>query len=179
MVAVVAAFLVLLAGCAEKTQGNPSAGDQPTDQNTSTDESPPSTSESSADGADALDPCALLDSADLAALALTEQEAKTVGQAKVCQWRHEGATLDDTFTMALAVYDNVGLADVVGTDVRQLPDIGNHQAATYTGTTGGCGVSLGITDTSRVDSTATGGNDQQQGCQLATQLATAVEPKLP
>jgi hypothetical protein len=175
-VAVLAALLVLLAGCAEKTQGNPSAGDEPTSQDTTTE---PSTSESGTEGVADLDPCTLLSSADLAALALTEQEAKTAGQAKVCQWRHEGATLDETFTIGLAVFEGVGIADIVGSDIQQLPNIGSHQAATYTGTTGGCGVSLGITDKSRVDSTATGGRDQQQGCQLATQLATAVEPKLP
>jgi hypothetical protein len=178
-VVVVAALLVLLAGCAEKTNGDPVAGDNTNGQTEqSTAESTPSTSESSPDGAADLDPCTLIDSADVAALALTDQEEKTVGQSKVCQWRHEGASIDDSYTVALAVFDGVGLADIVGTDIKPLPNIGSHEAATYTGTTGGCGVSLGITDTSRVDSTATGGN-QQQACQLATQLATAAERTLP
>jgi hypothetical protein len=177
-VAVLAALLVLLAGCSEKTRGNPSAGDGPTGQ--TTDESTPDTSESATRGGIAdLQPCAVLDDADLTALGLTSGEEKDVGSARVCRYRHDGASLAETFTVSIELFDSLGLADLNASDIQQLPKIGSHDAASFVDPSGGCGVSIGVTDKSRVDNAATGGSNQQLACQLATQLATVVERKLP
>lgn len=168
----VAALLLLVAGCSETTQGSPSpGGSAPATEETTTTSEPPA-------GLADLDPCELLDPADLAALQLTGGEGKTVGGARVCRWQRDGATLNETFTVSAEVFDNQGLGALNAPDVQELPPIGGHDAARFTDATGTCGVSLGVGDSSRVDNTAVGG-DQQLGCQLAEQLATIVERKLP
>jgi hypothetical protein len=178
LVAVAAAFLVLLAGCAETTQGSPSpGGSAPADPTTAETTEETTTSEQPAGLAD-VDPCELLDATDLAALQLTGGEGKTVGSARVCRWQRDGATLNETFTVSAEVFDNQGLGALNTPDVQELPAIGGHDAAKFTDATGTCGVSLGVGDSSRVDNTAVGG-DQQLGCQIAEQLATIVERKLP
>jgi len=178
-VAAVATLLVLLAGCSQTTEGSPSPGNEPnptatTEETSTTTEAPPS----SASGVAELQPCGILDQTDLAAMQLTGGEEKKVGGARVCRYQRDGATLNETFTVSVELFDDQGLADLNVPDVEQLPAIGGHDAVRYTDATGTCGVSLGVGDDSRVDSAAVGG-DQQQGCQLAEQLATIVERKLP
>ena len=181
-----AALLVLVSGCSEQTRGNPTADGDTTPDRTITTEPDPPTTESSEpstggeepSGLDDVDPCGLVDQAGLASLGLTGGEEKTLGEARVCRWRHEGATLDESFTVSVELFDSRGLADIVGTNVKQLPKIGSHDATSFIGPTGSCGVSLGVGADARVDNTAVGG-DQQQGCQLAAELAALVEPKLP
>jgi hypothetical protein len=121
----------------------------------------------------------VLDDADLTALGLTSGEEKDVGSARVCRYRHDGASLAETFTVSIELFDSLGLADLNASDIQQLPKIGSHDAASFVDPSGGCGVSIGVTDKSRVDNAATGGSNQQLACQLATQLATVVERKLP
>jgi hypothetical protein len=181
LVATVAAFLVLLAGCSEKTEGSPSAGDQSTNPTATTEESTEETTPSESDTAGGLadvQPCDLIDDAGLAALQLSSGEEKTLGEARVCEWRREGATINESFTVIVALYEDLGLADIVGTDIKPLPNVGGHEAASFVAPAGSCGVSLAVGEKSRVDSTANGEN-QQLGCQLASQVATIVEPKLP
>ncbi|MFI7676914.1 DUF3558 family protein [Actinophytocola sp. NPDC049390] len=185
LLAAAVALVVLVSGCAEETGGNPVAGGDTTVDRTITTEptettepSEPSTGGEEPSGLDDVDPCGLVDQAGLASLGLTGGEEKTLGEARVCRWRHEGATLNESFTVSVELFDSRGLADIVGTNVKQLPKIGGHDATSFIGPTGGCGVSLGVGDSARVDNTAVGG-DQQQGCQLAAQLAALVEPKLP
>ncbi|MGB3442891.1 MAG: DUF3558 family protein [Actinophytocola sp.] len=185
LLAATAALLLLLAGCAEQTQGSPTPdGDSTaertitTDPDAPTDSSEPSTPDDEPGGLADVDPCGLVDQAALGSLGLTGGEGKTLGEARVCRYRHDGATLNESFTVSVELFDTRGLSDIVGTSVTQLPKIGAHDAASFIGPAGGCGVSLGVGESSRVDNTAVGG-DQQQGCQLAAQLAALVEPKLP
>jgi hypothetical protein len=183
---VAAALVVLVSGCAEQTGGNPVAGDDTTavrpsittDPGEPTGTSEPSSGGDEPGGLDDVDPCGLVDAAGLSALGLTGGEEKTLGEARVCRYRHDGPTLNESFTVSVEVFDSRGLADIVGTDVKQLPKIGGHDASSFIGPTGGCGVSIGVGEDSRVDNTAVGGA-QQQGCQLAAELAALVEPKLP
>jgi hypothetical protein len=168
-------FLALVAGCAEKTSGAPSPGGSTTDapgSSESSSEEPPS-----GGGTADLKPCDVLDQAALAALQLTGGEEQELAGARVCRYRHEGATLDETFTVSVELFDNQSLEDLNTPNVTPLPPVGGHEAAQFTDATGTCGVSLAVGE-SRVDNTAVGG-DQQLGCQFATQLATAVAPKLP
>lgn len=171
---------VALAGCAEKTSGSAvptSVDERPTEPMS---EPPPSseTSEPSDGGLVDVDPCELVPADALQTLGLTGGEAKTLGEARVCRWRHDGATLDESFTVSVEVFDTRGLADIVGTNIQQLPKIGTHDATSSVGPTGGCAISLGVGASSRVDNTAVGGN-LQQACQLVAQLAPVVEPELP
>jgi hypothetical protein len=188
LLAATAALLVLLAGCSEQTQGSPSAGAEPTAgqptstaPDTSTEPTEPTEPSSGTDDPSGLadvDPCGLVDDAALGSMGLTGGEEKTLGEARVCRYRHDGATLNESFTVSVELFATRGLADIVGTDIKQLPKIGAHDATSFVGPTGSCGVSLGVGESSRVDNTAVGGA-QQQACQFAARLAALVEPNLP
>lgn len=184
VLAVAAALVVLVSGCAEQTGGSPVAEGDATGKpsiTTEPDEPTQETTETTEPDEGRLadvDPCGLVDAAGLSALGLTGGEEKTLGEARVCRYRHDGPTLNESFTVSVEVFDSRGLADIVGTNVKQLPKIGSHDASSFIGPTGGCGVSIGVGEESRVDNTAVGGA-QQQGCQLAAELAALVEPKLP
>ena len=186
LLAAAAALVVLLSGCSEQTQGNPTAGDNTTPDRTITTEpdAPTGSSEPSTGGDEPsaladLQPCDLVDQAGLSALGLTGGEEDSVGSARSCRWRHEGATLDDSFTVSVELFDDEGFTDLAeNTQVEELPKVGAHDAVSFVDAAGVCGVSLAVGDTARIDNTAVGG-DQQQGCQLAAQLAAHVEPKLP
>jgi hypothetical protein len=61
--------------------------------------------------------------------------------------------------------------------------IGSHKArkvgAPGGGTTSSCAVTIEITSKSRLDVVASANASQDEACDAATKLATAVEPKLP
>lgn len=179
VVAAAAALLVLLAGCTERTSGDPTASGASTsasEQGTSDEPTSTSTEESGGGVAD-LKPCEILDSADLQALQLSGGEERESNGARACRYRHEGATLNDTLTVSVELFGELGLDDLNTNDIQQLPKIGDHDAKSWTDG-GVCGVSLGVTDSSRIDNTAVGGENQQLACQFAMRLATAVERKL-
>jgi len=188
LLAAAAALVVLLSGCSEQTQGSPTAGGDTdntidrtitTDPDAPTGSSEPSTPDDEPSGLADVDPCGLVDQAGLDSLGLTGGEGKTVGAARVCRWRHDGASLNESFTVSVEVFDSNGLADLAeDTTVKELPKVGAHDAVSFVDAAGVCGVSLGVGEESRVDSTAVGGVEQQ-GCQLAAQLAALVEPNLP
>jgi hypothetical protein len=177
-----AALLFLVAGCAEKTQGSPAPeGEQATStprQTTEQTTGETTTEEPAEEGIAGIEPCDLLDQSELAGLQLTGGESKTVGGARVCRWQRDGATVNELFTVSVELFDDQGLDDLNAPDVQQLPPVGGHEAVRFTDPTGTCGVGLGVGESSRVDNTAVGG-DQQVACQLAEQLATIIETKLP
>jgi hypothetical protein len=182
-----AALVVLVSGCSEQTEGNPTAGGDATtpDRTITTKPNAPTGSSEPSTGGDEpspiadLQPCELVDQAGLSSLGLTGGEEDSVGSARSCRWRHEGATLDDSFTVSIELFDDEGFTDLAeNTQVKELPKVGGHDAVSFVDAAGVCGVSLGVGDSARVDNTAVGG-DQQQGCQLAARLAALVEPKLP
>lgn len=174
VVTVVATLLALVAGCTQETSGAPSPGSGGT-----TDSSLAPTESGTAEGGLAdLEPCEVLDDADLAALELTGGEEKDFGGARVCRYRHDGATLNESFTVSVELFDSLGIADLNASNIQEMPNMGDHEAVSFSDPTGGCGVSLGVTETSRVDNTAVGG-DLDDACVLVAQLATLVEQKLP
>jgi hypothetical protein len=182
LVPALAVLAVGLVGCSEKTAGTALPGeDTTTTTTTGTTETaqPPSSTESGGGDSPLADvaPCELLTEQGAAALGAGPGEEEQVGEARTCQWRVDGATLADSFTLDLGLYDERGTGDVQGTNVQEKT-IGRHQAVTYTDPTGLCAVSIATSETSRVDVFATGG-DEQRGCQLAAQLADLVEPQLP
>ncbi|WP_157987530.1 DUF3558 family protein [Jiangella endophytica] len=191
--AVVVAGLVLLTGCGGDDDGPPTAASEspstdptpgptlePTQEPTSapTSAAPAETGPAGDAGLAALDPCAMVDAAGAGSLGLTGGEAETLGEARVCRYRFEGPTLNESFTVSVELFETYGPADIVATDVQALAPIGDHEAVTFTGTTGGCVVSLGVSETSRLDATAVGG-DPALACEHATQLAALAEPALP
>jgi hypothetical protein len=178
LVAAVGLLLVVLAGCSEKTAGDPTGLGEQAASTAPSGEPTSASSEAPADGGTAdLQPCDVLDQADLSALRLTGGEEKKVGSARVCRYQRDGATLNETFTVSVELFDHQSIGDLNAPDITPLDAIGGHEAKKFTDDTGTCGVSLSV-GRSRVDNTAVGG-DQQLGCQLAEQLATTVAPKLP
>ena len=176
-----AALLLALAGCSQQTEGNPTAVDTPTSQEQTTTSEEPTTESSEPSGGDGLasvEPCDLLDDSDLAALQLTPEGEDNTGGARSCNYRREGPTINESFAVGISLYDDEGLDDLNAENIQQLPNIGSHEAASFTELSGDCGVTIVVSDNSRVDIGSTGG-DVQQGCQLTTQLATVVETKLP
>lgn len=169
-----AAVVLGLAGCAEETSGT--ARPDPVPTTTATEQSQTTTGEGPG-GSNDVEPCDLLPASGATQLGLTEGTETEIGQGRACRWRFEGATLDDSFTVDLVIYDERGIDDVVGTNIVPTT-IGGHDAVTFNDSTGGCIVSIAVGDASRVDSLATGGN-LQRGCELANQLAAAVELQLP
>nr|WP_246401767.1 DUF3558 family protein [Jiangella mangrovi] len=126
----------------------------------------------------ALDPCALVDAAGLASLGLTGGEPETLGQARVCRYRFEGPTLTESFTVSVEFFGTYGLDDIVAESVDAPAPMGAHESRRFIDITGGCGIGIGVSATSRVDATAVGG-DQDLACEHATALAALVEPALP
>lgn len=181
LVPVLAVLVIGLAGCSEKTAGTAVPGEEtPQSQDgTPPPETPSQETETTEAGSPLADvePCTLLTSEGAAALKVDAGTERQVGEARTCRWRVEGATLNDSFTLDLGLYDERGIDDVSGTNI-QPKTIGSHDAVTFTDATGGCIVSIATGDSSRVDSLASGG-DVQRGCQLAAQLADLVEPQLP
>jgi hypothetical protein len=178
-----AALLLLLAGCSERTGGSPSAAETPTSQEQTTEQSTEeTTTESGEPGTDGgladLEPCDILDSNDISTLQLTGGEERKIGSARVCEYRREGPTINESYAVAVGLWDDQGLGDLNAENITPLPNIGSHEAASYTELSGDCGIAIVVSDTSRVDVSSTGG-DVQLGCQLTNQVAAAVEAKLP
>jgi hypothetical protein len=178
LVATVATFLVLLAGCSTTTGGSPSAGNDPTNPTTaeSTEETP-SSEPSESGGLAEVQPCELLDSGEAAQLQLTGGNEVKVGSARTCEYRHEGATLNESFSVAIGLQDDKGLDELNAPTIEPL-NLGSHEAVSFVDSTGTCGVAIAVGDTSRVETSALGG-DKEQACAAASQVATIIEPKLP
>lgn len=125
-----------------------------------------------------LDPCKLITSADATSLGVGSGKTHEGldNSARGCAWN----SLDQgSFSIQVNVFDSRGVKDVSTTgQVKKLPDIGKHRAVQYL-FGAQCNVGLFVTETSRVDATAASGNDTKKACQVAEQVAKAVEPKLP
>jgi Protein of unknown function (DUF3558) len=177
-----AALLLALAGCGGTQPGGPDRPGRgsPPDGLASGAVSPPDADGTSRTGGEPLpgvDPCALAPGAALARLQLANPRSKVVAGVRACRYRHDGATLADTYTVSVEILPRVGLHDLVGSDMR-LMTINGRPAKGGFDTTGACVVSLELTATSRVDTVAVGG-EVKGGCRLANDLAVAVEPRLP
>jgi hypothetical protein len=91
-----------------------------------------------------IDPCALLPEDAATRLGLSGRSAKTIGEARVCRWRYEGATLRDSFTVGVEIFERRGLDDLISTDARTTT-VGGRPAKTFTDSGyGTCGVSLAV-----------------------------------
>lgn len=81
--------------------------------------------------------------------------------------------------MQVNVFDTLGIKDVQSTGpIKSIPNVGKHKAVEYSYGTG-CAIALEVTAASRSDVYVASGNDTQRACQIATQVAHMVEPKLP
>lgn len=172
----IAVLGVVLAGCADKQGGTPTAGsDTPATTGTS---AKPTTTSPSGTGADleSFDACAAVQAA-AGQLPLTEIEPAGK-QSCDAEW-------GTTVSVGVKAYPTLGVADFVPGSSSQVSDItiGSHKARKVTapggGTNSSCAVTIEITAKSRVDIVATANASQEEACDAAQKLAEAIEPKLP
>lgn len=185
LVAVTAALLVTgLVGCSSETPGAATPGGTPTAEpggdglpsfpETDTTTGSSSTTDGSGAGTEGLAACDLLTSAELGDLGLPPAgEQRDVGPARGCQWQTSGS-----HTLTVGVLDDLGTGEVVADATPEPLTVGSHQAVRYT-SGGTCGMSVAVTDSSRVDVLGTAGGDLARACDVADQAARLVEPKLP
>jgi hypothetical protein len=170
--------LLGVAGCTETSAGSP----LPTSTTGSgqTVGSSPSSSDDAAAKLAAIEPCTLLTQAELDQYGLRKRDSGNVAGARTCSWTHP---TDENgkggFNIMPGIWDQQGLKDINSSGysvaekqlgrhpARQLRQIGSN----------GCAVVIGVTDSARVDVTASG--DPGQGCVLADQFAKLIEPRLP
>ncbi len=96
-----------------------------------------------------------------------------------CQWRVNKASVTDSYTIGVGIYERRGLKDIVADGEITKQQVGSRQAAQYLGEGGGhCAVALEVTESSRVDVLVTGG-DAAKLCAPALEAAKLVESELP
>jgi len=174
----VAVVGVVLAGCSSKTPGDASAVDETTTTTTTTTTSERTTTTSASGGRDGLanfDPCAELNAvADRLSLSRIEKGGKQECDAR---W---GET---TTKVSVKALPELGVGEVVLSPGAQSSDltVGSHRAKRAKGALSStdCLVTVEITEKSRVDVIASSTSSVDEACDAATQVATAVEPKLP
>jgi hypothetical protein len=186
IVGVVAVFLMVagLVACSEKTVGQalpsdmtvsstgagsggpfPTGSGRPTSTQPSVPRSPI---------ADVL-PCSLLSASEVAELRAGPGKDERVNNARACNF-NDG----DGFVLGVAIYDELGLEDLVaGSDIKPVPTVGRHKAVQAIGGIDTCGIVIEVTKTSRVDVLGTAGGNEQKSCEIALRAAKLVEPRLP
>jgi hypothetical protein len=173
-----AAVLLGVTACNGSTTGQPSPVTTPAGVTSAT--GPATATSAPGGGGSSLpvdDPCSLLSSADLQQLGVSSPPTKDkVGTANSC----ELDTADDHF--GIDVRTDGGLADftpVAGGGPVTAPDLGSHQAKEQADkNSSSCTVAIGVSDSSRVDVSATGNGDTDP-CPATLAVAKLVEPKLP
>jgi hypothetical protein len=128
-----------------------------------------------------LDPCLLLNAAAKSKLGITtEGKPRTIVDSRFCQWQVRGP--DVTYLFGVGLIEKAGVGQIPkNVPVEQLPKIGDHQAVRIKGAGGtrDCGITLAVTESSRVDTQVVVGTEQAKACDLVMQLARLVEPELP
>jgi hypothetical protein len=121
-----------------------------------------------------ISPCSLLSSADLAALRAGPSTEERLNNARACSFYKA-----DGFTMGVAIFDELGLDDLVSRGTPKEVTVGKRKALQSIGGIDTCAISIEVTKTSRVDTQGTAGGDEQKSCDIALRVARLVEPKLP
>ncbi|MFT7836201.1 DUF3558 family protein [Saccharothrix sp. BKS2] len=162
----------VLAGCS----GTPGTPSPETTGTAPTQDGPTSTTTSAPAGA------AL---ADFDACAELERIAPELGLTQVeeqgdrdCQARYDGRV-----GVRVKAWPELGTDEYVGGSASEISDVtvGGHRAKRITApvTTSSCAITIEITPTSRVDVLSSSPATQEQACEAATKVATAIEPQLP
>lgn len=184
LVAVFAICVIGLAGCAPGSAGG-AAGAEGTDDGVFPEDSPSAQegaepTEQAKSGTSALQPCELLTAEDLAALDLpTETEEISLGAARGCQWQRPHTADKVGGTVTLAIMDALSIDEVVSHTNPKPLTVGSHDAMRYTDSIGGCGISIAVTESSRVDVFGTSDGNLKRGCKIAKRAAELVEQHLP
>jgi hypothetical protein len=183
VLAVTALVTVGAAACSDKTGGEATGVSTASPGTTSSSRAPlptdglptgssePSSDPSGSSPLESVEPCQLSQGVAAQLDLGTGAKQELVG-VRYCRYHASSTTLD------VEVYLKSGIEDYVGTSATQTK-IGEHDALVAKEALGQCSVVLGVTDNSRVDVVAGTQGDQSKSCELATQVATALEPSLP
>jgi predicted small secreted protein len=175
------AVSAVLTACATPTTGQAVPGGDDAESTSHASTSARATTKPQASPLADLDPCTLLNASARAKLGITtEGEPRKIVDSRGCQWRVRGP--QTTYLFMVGLLEKAGIRDFPSNiSVEQLPKIGDHQAVRTKGAGGtrDCAISLGVTDSSRVDAQAVAGADADKACELAMELAKLVEPELP
>jgi Protein of unknown function (DUF3558) len=183
LAAVLAACVIGLAGCASGSAGGAADGEAadgvfPEDSASAQERAEPT--EQVESGTSALQPCELLTAEDLTALDLpTETEEISLGPARGCQWQRPHTADKVGGTVTLAIMDALSIDEVVSDTAPKPLTVGSHDAMRYTDGAGGCGISIAVTESSRVDVFGTSDGNLKRGCKIAKRAAELVEQHLP
>jgi hypothetical protein len=121
----------------------------------------------------AVNPCDLLTSDQVNQLDLTTEGPQSNAKSRGCGWR-KGAT----YSMNIDVRDNQGIGPTDSPGVTKVA-LQSHDAVQDTSSGFGCDIGIAISKSSSADVVVSGAESIQQQCQIATQYATLIEPKLP
>jgi hypothetical protein len=187
MLSLVAMAVLGVAACNSTTAGQGTA-EQPTGNTTQPGDgggSTPSSSDTGGSGGASLasvQPCDLLSSSVQSQFGLSKADSIPVSGIRPCNWsKSVDANGLNGYSVEIDIRDHTGLKDIVTSGFTVSPDnVGSHQGRLIKLNAGGtCAVALGVGDSARVDVAVTAGTDTNQACDVANQLAKAVEPQLP
>ncbi|MGW5051022.1 DUF3558 family protein [Actinokineospora sp. NPDC004072] len=180
LLAIAAATAALAVACSTTTPGDPVR--QPASGDTgSGNQNQPTTAEQAGDSPlAAIDPCDLLTASGRSAMEVTgEAQDREQGGARYCQWRVRKGSVADSYTIAVGVWERVGVGQAVSDRALRPLQVNSREAVEGVGVGGAsCFVALAVTETSRVDA-AVVGDDGEKLCPVALELAQLVEPELP
>ncbi len=186
--AVVALVLLLLcsaAGCVRDVTGRaaPARPQIPTDvpQATTTESHPPgperpasATAGPAGTATAALRPCDLLTEAERQKLGVVVLDEEVLGYARSCETRASGK-----YALSVGIFDTMRMEDVVAPGEKKSIRLAGRPAVQLRTNLDGCGISLRVSETSRVDVLVSAGGNHERACSVAHQAATMVEAKLP
>lgn len=170
-----AAVLLGVVACGGPTSGQPIPAT--TTVGTAPDDAPTADTSTSSGGPNSLpvdQPCSLLSPSDLHQIGVSTQPTQgMVGTAHACEFD----TADDH--LIVGIRTNSGLADLTGPAPVSGIRVGRHAAKQMKeDSASSCLVAMGVSDSSRVDVTATG-DGTKDPCPAALAVAQLVESKLP
>jgi hypothetical protein len=119
-------------------------------------------------------PCSLLTSAETAELRAGPGKDQTLNQGRACLFQEASG-----FSMTVAIFDELGLDDLVAQGPPKPVTVGNRKAVQSIRGIDTCAISIELTKTSRVDTQGTAGGDEEKSCDIALRVARLVEPRLP
>jgi hypothetical protein len=122
----------------------------------------------------ALRPCDLLTAAERQKFGLVVQNEEVIGYARSCDTQASGR-----YGVSVAIFDTMRIEDVVAPGEEKPIRVAGRPAVQLKTNLDGCGISLRVSPTSRVDVLVSANGDHQLACSVAHQAAAMVEAKLP
>jgi hypothetical protein len=170
------AAVVGLSSCSSQQSGSPTAEASPT-----TATSAPS-STAGADPLASVDPCSLVTASELSGNGLQPGNTVTAPGGRACRWERpdDGATIDG-YVLQVVIYDTAGI-DQLNTQGGTVSDysVGKYHGKLFQDTAGNnCVVSLGTSDTSRVDIYVNSRLGLDTGCTVVKGVAPAIVSHFP